>query len=238
MAAADPRHTLALREAWAELGSSRGPLATSELGLGELPPGRVGVEGLCRWLELSAEVREEAHLRVFGLLVSKQCPPCETEYSHWKDPTYRAHQMADIAGFYHAFGVEPDGAHPERPDHVSLELEFVSLLLLKLDQPGSDDAEARTITRGALHGFIRDHVVWWMPTFARCVERQIEIVLRADASPQLRQSLGAFGGVLTALRAWVAAAREFAGVEPSRRIIAPQVDPDPVGDDCERCSTC
>lgn len=232
------KRTRNLRDAWNALATQNTLGSTPKLGLGELSPAKVDGDALCRWLNLSYETREDAHLRVFGLLVSRQCPPCETEYCHWKDPTYRAHQLADVAGFYHAFALEPNHEHPERPDHVSLELEFVAFLLMKIDHASKSDPQHETLSRDAMTSFVRDHVVWWMPTFARCVQRQVEFILATDISPALRDAILALNGVTETLRAWIAAVRLFGGIEPCTRIIAPQVDPELVDDTCKRCSTC
>lgn len=243
----DPRHTAPadaaqqqhLRDAWRTLAAPHAGRSTGELGLGELPPAEVDIQPLCRWLAMPQSQREAAWLHVFGLVISRQCPPYETEYCHWKDPTYRAHQLADIAGFFNAFGLEAHRDRPERADHVSLELEFIALLAWKLDHTqleNNDDATA--ICRDALTWFVRDHAIWWMPTFARCVQQRIETQPIVDAAPSQRDALDAMVGVADALRAWTAAVRLVVGIEPCRQIIAPQVDPQPVDDDCEKCTTC
>ncbi len=56
--------------------------------------------------------------------------PYETEYTT-PDALYKAHQLADIAGFYRAFGLEMSTENRERPDHLAAELEFMHFLALK-----------------------------------------------------------------------------------------------------------
>jgi TorA maturation chaperone TorD len=52
-----------------------------------------------------------------------------------KNEFQRANLLADIMGFYTAFGLEPDR---ERPDSITCELEFMHYLILKRNRIGSD----------------------------------------------------------------------------------------------------
>ena len=56
----------------------------------------------------------------------------ETEYGRER-ALVKGNELVDIAGFYRAFGFEldGDGERSEMLDHVSVELEFYSLLVLK-----------------------------------------------------------------------------------------------------------
>ena len=67
----------------------------------------------------------------FGLVLTRECPPYETEYHPSSEPFFRSQEMADVAGFYRAFGLETAQAARERPDYLGLELEFMAFLLLK-----------------------------------------------------------------------------------------------------------
>jgi len=74
--------------------------------------------------------------------------------------------IADVSGFYLAFGfVLPDTA-PSPPDHLCAELEFMSLLHLKLAlalQRGRP--EHVRITRSAMAHFLEDHLGRWAQPF-------------------------------------------------------------------------
>ncbi len=64
--------------------------------------------------------------------------------------------LAEIAEFYQAFGFER-----EKADHLTSELEFVAMLLVKLAQI----KEAKRTTHEALSSFSFNHLGKWLPTF-------------------------------------------------------------------------
>jgi putative dimethyl sulfoxide reductase chaperone len=108
---------------------------------------------------------------VFGLVIPKECPPYETEYHPSSQAFQRAQQMADIAGFYHAFGIEPSGANLGRPDHITLEFEFMAFVLMKqrlanLDVADGEPSEQVLVCESAARSFVKDHLAWWVPAFA------------------------------------------------------------------------
>ncbi len=83
----------------------------------------------------------------------------ETEYGRMRGMA-KGNDLADIAGFYEAFGLalDPEAAH-EMLDHVAVELEFYSVLLLKeaaLVEIG--DEEGRQIVEDARKKFLVDHL--------------------------------------------------------------------------------
>ncbi len=80
----------------------------------------------------------------------------------------RTFEMADVGGFYRAFGVEiADGG--ERVDHIAAELEFMNLLAVKeaiaLGEEGVTEGpgEHAQICRDASRAFLRDHLTRWAP---------------------------------------------------------------------------
>jgi hypothetical protein len=85
------------------------------------------------------------HLTCFGHTVRGDCPMNEIEYGDIKaDPLFQPHRLSDLGAFFAAFGLElvPDAA--ERIDHISIELEFMSVLAAKeghaLEHQSDDEA--------------------------------------------------------------------------------------------------
>jgi TorA maturation chaperone TorD len=75
--------------------------------------------------------------------------------------------IADISGFYLAFGFRLPDAAANPPDHLGAELEFMSLLHLKMGlalQRGWRDQSR--ITRSAMGSFLKDHLGRWAGSFA------------------------------------------------------------------------
>jgi TorA maturation chaperone TorD len=88
------------------------------------------------------------------------------EGSYEVDPLRQERQLADVAGFYRAFGAEAHGPASERPDHLGCELEFLSFLELRtlLESEEGEPAEAELVSEIA-DAFLRDHAGRWLPTF-------------------------------------------------------------------------
>jgi TorA maturation chaperone TorD len=166
--------------------------------------------------------------RIFGLIIPKECPPYETEYHPPAQTFLRSQQLADIAGFYRAFGVEPGGSAHERPDHLALELEFVALLLTKkrlvLDGPAADSSarEQADVCDQALHDFVRDHLAWWVPAFAAGLRR------KADH--------GLYHALARVLAALIPAERQLLGIDPPFQAVQPALIEQP--EEQSGCSGC
>jgi TorA maturation chaperone TorD len=156
-----------------------------QLGFGELPVDELALDKTIKALGDDRDQQAAEFLRVFGLVTCRECPPYETEYHPNPDPFFRSQQMADIAGFYQAFGIEPGASLRERPDHITLELEFVAMLLARkrwaLEQFADSAATDRvTICDDARMKFQQDHLCWWVPSFSLALRNQAEDGFFAD----------------------------------------------------------
>lgn len=201
-----------------------------------LAPGEISPEALSMTLaspsfQLPREKLVEEYDRVFGLLVSGDCPPCETEYCPQTFSVYRSHQMADIAGYYRAFGLEPSRHSPRRHDHIVLELEFMAWLIAKelyaAEQGDQDNAD---LCREAQVSFFRDHGAWWIPAFALALRRKADgIAGIEDLKSPPKSYLGAVGSFLAA---FVPAERGILGIPPAT---AWPSNTESEWEDCETC---
>ena len=146
------------------------------LGFGELPVEELNLRPAINALAASLFEGREEYTRVFGLTACRECPPYETEYHKAEEVFFRSQQMADIAGFYQAFGLAPGGASRERPDHLAVELEFVAYLLMKqrLANEADRGAEPAATCQRAREVFFRDHLAWWVPSFSVGLRRKAE----------------------------------------------------------------
>jgi DMSO reductase family type II enzyme chaperone len=128
------------------------------------------------WQEASApEVHDLAslqaeHRRAFGLTGSLFY---ETEFG-LPHEFRQSQEMADIAGFYRAFGFQVGGAARERPDHLAVELEFMYALALKEAHAESiGQPEWVGLCQEAQRKFLQDHLGRWIGYFSLGVARSL-----------------------------------------------------------------
>lgn len=89
------------------------------------------------------------------------CPINETAYIR-RD---KGAIIADIAGFYNAFGFEGRQIG-EKIDHLVVELEFVAILLIMMDQAQKQsNSDGFEVTFEALDHFLGDHLCDWLLLF-------------------------------------------------------------------------
>lgn len=98
-----------------------------------------------------------------------RCPPYETDYT-CTHAFMQAQQLADISGFYKAFGFAPADGIAERVDHIGLQCEFLYLL-------GASGPEATSLPGGATSAridarrkFLQDHLGRYTAAFAQRAE--------------------------------------------------------------------
>jgi TorA maturation chaperone TorD len=233
LALADPRtgswnalsdpETQALVTQAAEVIRNEDAAVARPLGLGELPLAQLDPALVISRLPRTAGALNELYEATFGLLGGSKCPPYETEYVPSKFAFQRSNMLADVAGFYHAFGLQTSTSHPDRPDHAALECEFLAQLLELQWRAGQSDspnaASQEEVSRLAIERFLKEHVVWWLPAFARLLVRQ-------DPG-------GFYEAVANFLAALVTAERALAGIEPAHQ--RPEPSPIETLDECSGC---
>ncbi len=126
------------------------------------------------WSQAERDTLPGAYVRHF--LAGSTCSLHETAYGDGRRIAGRPVELADVQGFYEAFGFGPSERHPDLPDHLCAELEFLSLLLLKEAYARHANWPRRAaLTRAAEATFLRDHLGRWIPSLARAIaERQAE----------------------------------------------------------------
>lgn len=130
-----------------------------------------------------------------------RCPPYE---GAWGDAQLagKAALLADIAGFYAAFGLQPAAARPDVEDHIAAECEFLSALALKEAYALAEgDEEGAEIVGAAQSRFVADHLGRWSETFCAALR---------ETSP-----VPYYGALADLLGAWVRAEVERLGVAPA-----------------------
>lgn len=121
----------------------------------------------------SPDVLDQQHARLFGHSLRGRVCPYETEYGG--DAPFRQSQdLADISGYYIAFGLEPGGSGGiERLDHAACEFEYFEFLCTKeawAIQAG--DAEMLEVTRKAACDFLGSHLGRFGVAFGATLSRE------------------------------------------------------------------
>lgn len=146
------------------------------------------------------------YTRLFSLTVAGGIPPYETEYGH-KEIFFKTERLADIAGFYRAFGMEiADG---QRVDHIGAELELMYWLLLKEEKASTK--ENAEICRTAATRFMQDHLGRWASYFGDQIAKSARHPFYQEAGRMLFE--------------WIESECKRLGVQPER---VTGWDPEPV----------
>ncbi|MBI3005512.1 MAG: molecular chaperone TorD family protein [Ignavibacteriales bacterium] len=125
--------------------------------------------------------------RLFAHLGSAKCPPYETEFGY-ENVFQKTQAMADIAGFYHAYGLDVSSTNSERVDFLSTELEFMAFLMLQEAYAREHhEVEHREICVDTQQKFLRDHVGRWARLFSTIASQSTENQFYLEASALLKK---------------------------------------------------
>ncbi|MCH8963409.1 MAG: molecular chaperone TorD family protein [Planctomycetes bacterium] len=152
-----------------------------------------------------SEMLQERHTQLFGHAVRGTCPAYELEYERGDIPQQSA-ELADIAGFYNAFGMELHAAAHERPDHATVQFEFLSVLAAKeVYAIETSNVEGQQVLQRAEKAFLADHIARWVPAMATRLQ---------DADPD-----GFYGRLGGLMQSFIAAECEHFGVSCGPRLL-------------------
>ena len=163
-------------ERLSEIGASDGsPIVSSALRHLERSAGRTDLGRIATRLAAASrhetETLDATFTRLFGHTARGLICACETEYGP-DNAFHQPQQLADISGYYLAFGLRPTAASEVRVDHIACELEFMDFLnrkqawLLAEDDDASEDRETLEVTGRAERTFLRDHLARFGRAFA------------------------------------------------------------------------
>lgn len=116
---------------------------------------------------------ESEYLCIFD--IGGKISPYETEYLTEKI-SRKPFELADIAGFYSAFGfgINEDNDKKESVDHISVELEFMAILAWKEEYARENQQEENLkIVQDARMKFLKEHLARWGFFFRRRI-RELE----------------------------------------------------------------
>ena len=108
---------------------------------------------------------------LFGHTARGEVPAFETEYGA-DDIVRQPHELADLSGFYNAFGLCIAPGAGERADHVRCECEFLMALARREAVACEQGDEAtRATVRHATRLFLRDHLGRFAPALGDRLQR-------------------------------------------------------------------
>ena len=181
------------------------------------------ISGLKRGFDSQArslQTLSEDHVLLFGSHGPVHCPPFATEFGQ-RHVFSKAQDLADISGFYKAFGLQISTVAVDRADHICCLLEFLSFLALKqVNAISENNRDGADVTRDAEKKFLCEYVINWVPVFCE--------VLSAKARSDFFRMLAVF-------------TREFVEAEEKRfgvsipRIALPKSRGEPQDQPCSKC---
>lgn len=133
---------------------------------------------------------------LFGQAQELTCPPYETSYNG--EHVFAATRtLADIAGFYKAFGLSTAGTWHDMVDHVAVELEFVHFLTFKEAHAMACGKRAEWELMGdAAKKFLEHHVLRWVGSFAENLRKVSKLSYYASLGELTKKFIVLEGGDL------------------------------------------
>jgi len=125
----------------------------------------------------AADLEPEYINRFDGIDRERYCKPYE---GLWQEND-RAKRQWEVKRFYAFFGLAPDSARNDMPDHVAAELEFMHFLAWRSlaargvagGEAGRDDPNGPEHYLAAQRDFLERHLAQWLPAFCqRLVEKE------------------------------------------------------------------
>ena len=191
-------------------------LAESLAAEGPLAPAIAAFASAARGADAEATAQEY----VFLFDREARCPPYEGAWGDAPQLAGKSALLADIAGFYAAFGLEPSAAHPDAEDHIAPECEFMSALCLKEAYALAEGmTEGLEVTQRAQSSFLGEHLGRWAEAFAVAVK---------GATP-----LPYYGALADLLGGWTREEIAGLGAEPQR--VSGRFGYDPVQEEAFTC---
>lgn len=149
--------------------------------------------------------------------------PYETAYE--RDIFRKQATLADIAGFYQAFGFVVAEGNRWQPDHLGVQLEFCAIVLQRTAYAMAESwTEQSEICVDALRKFLNDHTGRWADALAGDVER--------SASLSFYQELASL------TRDWVALEVRALELEPDALLSRHILEEDSLPPACGGCTGC
>jgi DMSO reductase family type II enzyme chaperone len=122
---------------------------------------------------ISLEELKTEYGRVFGHSICRDYPSYETEYGP-RHVFQQTQNLADLAGFYRAFGLEVSQKQGERLDHIAVELEFMGFLAYKEYYASKNHGEDKAqICRDAQEKFLKENLGRWAPIFFKLLKKRV-----------------------------------------------------------------
>ena len=165
-------------------------LPTEESRAGLIALGPELTEELRELVSALAEVPLDAWEEEYHRVLGPGCiPACESSYDD-NALAGRGPLLADVRGFYEAFAYQPPELPAELPDHLAVQLDFLSFLAVKCAFALHEgrEAEAR-IAQEAYEKFAAQHLRNWLPRFHDALNRSASSLYLGVSSSLCRCAL-------------------------------------------------